>query len=145
MKYGANHFFVQKGFYFVWDDIFHTQHIPLTRELFKDVDKEKLFHYDRVGLVNVIEEKANYLYKLRPFWFYPFALTMCEIIKGNYEAAFEYAKKAEELKPNDDGTFAIMHFANILKASQFKGIEVEELLPTKKELEDMLKNYKKSN
>ena len=144
LRYGSNHFFIQKSLYFVWDDIFHTQYVPLTKELFKNVDKKKLFHYDKMSLVNLMEEKANNLYNLRPYWFYPFTLAMCDIIKGNYNKAYEFGKKAELLNPNDDRVFALMHLANILEASFKKGIEIEALLPSKSELEYLLNNLKKS-
>ena len=142
LKYGANHFFVQKSFYLVWNDIFNTQHVPLTKELFKKVNKEKLFYYDKMGLVEVIEGKANYLFKLRPFWFYPYVSGFCEMIKKHYENAHNYFKIAEDLKPNDDAIFGLMHFSNILMAANVKGIDVEFLLPAKKDLETILKELK---
>ena len=143
LSYGADHLFVQKSFYFMCYDIFKSNYIPLTKDLFEKVDKAKLFNYDKMAFVNLTEEKAKYLYKLRPFWFYPHAIALCELIKGNYESAYNYSKKAERLKPGDDAVFALMHFANILKASEIKGVDVEELLPTKEELKTLLKGLKK--
>jgi len=81
-----------------------------------------------MGLVEVIEEKANYLFKLRPFWFYPYVSGFCEMIKKHYENAYNYFKIAEDLKPNDDAIFGLMHFSNILMAANVKGIDVEFLL-----------------
>jgi len=79
---------------------------------------------------------------MRPFWFYPHAIALCELIKGNYDNAYNYSKIAEELKPGDDAIFGLMHLANILKASKNTGVDVEELLPTNEELNTLLKGMK---
>ena len=144
LYYGANHTFVERAYLYISKDVFDGK-IPLTKELYKKIDKKKLFYYDKLALVNLTEEKSRRLYNIRKFWFYYYIASVCEILKGNYQNAYEEAKRAEELKPNEDSIFAIMHFANVLKSAQIRGINVELLLPTEKEIEKLVKEFKSKN
>ncbi|MDY6822094.1 MAG: hypothetical protein SVN78_10800, partial [Deferribacterota bacterium] len=142
--YGANHLFVQKAFNYLWQDIFNSPFVPVTKELYKKVNREKLFHYDKRALLEATCKKAKLLYNLRPFWFYPFVISFTELVRGNYDNSYKYAKEAEHLKPNDERVFALMHFANVLKASKITGKPVSEILPSKEDIKALQEGFRKS-
>ena len=144
LYFGANHTFVEQAYLYISKDVFDGV-IPLTKELYKKLDQKKLFHYDKIALVNITEEKSRKLYKLREYWYYYYISSVCEILKGNYQNAYEEAKRAEELNPNDDRVYALMHFANVLKAAKIKNIDVLALLPSEREVEKLVKEFKSKN
>jgi O-antigen ligase len=141
LYYGADDTFIRQAFLYMSKDVFNSKKIPLTKELFEKLDKEKLFHYDKLALLNLTEEKAKKLNNLRKYWLYSYVISFCEILKGNYKEAYLEAKKAEQLKPYDDSIFALTRFANILAASKAQGVEVQSLLPSEKDIKKMEKNF----
>jgi O-antigen ligase len=139
LYYGADDTFIRQAFLYMSKDVFNSKKIPLTKELFEELDKEKLFHYDKMELLNLTEEKAKKLNNLRKYWLYSYVISFCEILKGNYKEAYLEAKKAEQLKPGDDAILGLMHFAGVLLAAKKSGKPVTDFLPDEKDLKKLIK------
>ena len=144
LKFEVNDRFVFIGLRYVLYDVFQSEELPLTKEDYKRINENKLFNYNKNHFVDVLYKKAEYLNNLRPFTLYRYAMSICQMLKGNYDEAYRLALEAEELQPGEDAIFALMHFINVLKSSKDKNLSVVELLPSQKDVKDLRKKFQKT-
>lgn len=144
LKFEANDRFVFIGLKYIFYDIFQSEEIPITKEDYKKINENKLFNYNKMNFIEALYKKAEYLNNLRPFTLYRYAMSICQMLKGNYNDAYRLALEAEKLQPGDDAIFGLMHFISVLKSSKDKNMSVAELLPSEKDIRILRKKFQKS-
>ena len=143
LVYEANHHIVYLGLQFITKDIFKTDIIPDTKEAYNKIDEEKLFNYDKMNLVDFLYRRAEIANNLRPFSIYVYSMAFFQIVKGNYEKAYNLALEAEKLQPGENSILYLMHFANVLKAAKNTGKPVTDFLPSEESVK-LLENLKEN-
>ena len=141
--YEANHNIVYLGLQFVTKDIFKTDTIPDTKEAYNKIDEKKLFNYDKLDFVDFLYRRAEIANNLRHFSLYGYCMAFFQIVKGNYDKAYNLALEAEKLQPGENAIFYLMHFANVLRAAKNTGKPVTNFLPSEESVK-LLENLDKN-